>query len=42
MTHIPIGAKTPHKCKAEMLTDPKTKSINLFDTKRCSGKIRFF
>jgi hypothetical protein len=38
MTHLPVGAKTPNKCKANMLLDPKHKSVNLFTVKRAVGK----
>jgi hypothetical protein len=38
MTHLPVGAKTPNKCKADILLNSKHKSINLFTVKRAVGK----
>jgi hypothetical protein len=39
MTHLPVGAKSPGKCKADMLLSSKHKSVNLIKTKRAVGKI---
>jgi hypothetical protein len=37
MRHIPRGAKTAKKCKADILFDSKHESINLFAKKRILG-----
>lgn len=38
MTHLPIGAKTSNKCKADILLDSKYRALNLFSHKRVAGK----
>ncbi|CAF4941190.1 unnamed protein product, partial [Rotaria sp. Silwood1] len=37
LTHVPFGAKTSKKCKADILLNPKQKGINLFVSKRIAG-----
>jgi hypothetical protein len=34
-----MGPRTAKKCKADVLLNPKNKSINLFTNKRIAGKI---
>ena len=41
MTHLPIGAKSPKKCTADMILNAKQKSVNLFTSKRAVGKVLF-
>ncbi|CAF5220385.1 unnamed protein product, partial [Rotaria magnacalcarata] len=37
MTHLPIGAKTSNKCKADILLDSRQRALNLFVNKRIAG-----
>ncbi|CAF1244784.1 unnamed protein product [Rotaria sordida] len=37
MTHLPIGSKSSNNCKADILLDPKHRSLNLFVNKRIAG-----
>ncbi|UJR24822.1 hypothetical protein I4U23_006197 [Adineta vaga] len=37
LTHLPIGAKTSSKCKADILLDSKHRALNLFVNKRVTG-----
>jgi hypothetical protein len=39
MTHIPRGAKSSKKCKANILLNSKHESVNLFTLKRIAGMI---
>jgi hypothetical protein len=37
MTHLPVGAKSSGKCKANILLDSKRQSYSLFAHKRIAG-----
>lgn len=39
LTHLPIGAKTSSKCKADMLLNSKHRALNLFVNKRTTGNL---
>ncbi|CAF4767027.1 unnamed protein product [Rotaria sp. Silwood1] len=37
LTHVPFGAKTSKKCKADILLNPTGRAVNLFVSKRIAG-----